>query len=169
MPNYPTLVAGTACTWLNTGGDKVLTLTSLANAAAREGDKKDFYDATYGLPELLECRLETAVGSAATNGLAVELWLGESDSATAGTANPGNLTGADAGLTTPDEYKLQCTFAGALALSNARSTSVQVQRFSVPTTCRAVVPLIVNKSGQTLSGTAADHKLVITPYYRVIN
>lgn len=164
---YSYLEAGTTITWVNSGGDKVLTLTSLADGSAREGDKSaTLVDGTKGMPELLEFRLETAVGSAATNGLVVELWIGESDSATAGTNNPGNLTGADAGLSNPDELKYQLNIAGALALSNARTTSVQKQRFTYFPTCPYIVPLIVNKSGQALSGTAGNHKLVMTPYYR---
>jgi hypothetical protein len=28
------------------------------------------------------------------------------------------------------------------------------------------VPVVVNKSGQSLGSTAGDHKIVVTPYYR---
>lgn len=164
---YSDLVAGTAVTWASTGGDKVLTLTSLTNNSAREGDKSaTWVDGTKGLPELIDVRLESAVGSAATAGLEIELYVGESDSATAGTANPGNLTGADAGLSNPDELKVQLVFVGSLVLSNARGTNVQKQRFRFRPVCAYSVPLVVNKSGQTLSATAGNHTLVMTPYYR---
>ncbi len=169
MANYPTLVAGAAKTWQSTGGDYALTLTSLANNSAREGAKGDFYDATYGLPELIEWRLESAVASAATTGLALELFAGQSDNATAGTDNPGNLTGADAALSNPDELKPQCTYLGALLFSNARGTNVQKQRFRQFNPLRYQIPLLVNKSGQALTSTAGNHKLIATPYYRVIN
>lgn len=169
LPDYSGLNIGTAITWVNSGGDKVLTLTSLGNDAAREGDKSaTLVDGTKGMPELLEIRFESAVGSSATNGKEIEVWIGESTSATAGTDNPGNLTGADAALSNPDELKLQCYFAGSLVLSNARTTSVQKQRMIYRPTCPYIIPLIVNKSGQTLSGTAGNHKLVITPFYRQI-
>lgn len=114
-------------------------------------------------------RLETAVGSAAANGLVIELWAGESDNATAGTDNPGSLTGGDAALTTPAEYKLQCNLVGALQLSNAAGTAVQKERFVYFPTCRYWIPLIVNLSGQSLSGTAGNHKIVVTPYYNRIH
>lgn len=167
LPDYSHLEAGTKITWASSGGDKTLTLTSLANDAAREGDKSDsLIDGTKGLPELLEILFETAVNATATDGKTVELYIGESDNATAGTDNPGNLTGADAALSNPDELKRQLYYAGALVLSNARTTNVQKQRFVYFPTCAYVVPLVVNKSGQTLHATAGNHSLEITPYYR---
>src|SRR4051812_20092213 len=94
---YSDRVAGTPYTWQSTGGDKAITLTSLTNGSAREGDKSgSIVDGTKGLPEYVEFRLESAVGSAATTGKEINLFIGESDNATAGTDNPGNLTGADA-------------------------------------------------------------------------
>jgi hypothetical protein len=164
---YSDLVAGTAVTWTSSGGDKVLTATSLTNGSAREGDKSDTWvDGTKGLPALVEVRLETAVGSAATAGNMVELYVGESDDADAGDANPGNLTGADAGLSNPDELTPQLTFVGALVLSNARGTNVQKQRFRFKPVCAYSVPVLYNRSGQTLSGTGTNTKVVMTPYYR---
>jgi hypothetical protein len=120
------------------------------------------------MPELLEIRFESAVGSAATNGLELELFIGESDHVTAGTDNPGNLTGADAALSNPDELKAQLNYAGSLVFSNARGTNVQKQRLRYFPICPYIIPLVVNKTGQTLSGTAGDHKIVVTPYYRKI-
>ena len=164
---YSDLVAGTAITWTSSGGDKALTLTSLANDAAREGDKSaTWVDGTKGLPELIEVRFESQVGSAATNGKEIELYVGESDSATAGTANPGNLTGADAALSNPDELKNQLMFVGSLVLSNARGTNVQKQRLRFKPVCAYSVPVVVNKSGQTLGSTGTNHVVVMTPYYR---
>lgn len=164
---YSDLVAGTAVTWTSSGGDKALTGTSLGNGAAREGAKSDTWvDGTKGLPELIEVRLETAVGSAATAGNQVELYVGESDNATAGTDNPGNLTGADAALSNPDELTPQMVFVGALVLSNARGTSVQKQRFRFRPVCAYSVPVVYNRSGQTLSATGTQTKIVMTPYYR---
>lgn len=169
LPDYSTLVAGTPITWASSGGTETLTLTSLANNAGREGDKSaTLVDGTSGMPEVLDVMLESAVGSAATDGLEIELFFGESSSATAGTDNPGNMTGADAGLSNPDELKRQCNFAGSLVLSNARGTNVQKQRFRYKPLMPHIVPLVVNKSGQTLSGTAGNHLITVTPYYRKI-
>lgn len=166
LPDYLNLIAGTAITWKSSGGDKALTLTSLSNGSGREGDKSgSLIDGTYGLPELLEFRLESSVASAVSS-TELELWIGESDNATAGSDNPGGLTGADASLASPDQKKLQLSYVGSLIFSNAIGTSVQKQRFRYAPLCAYVIPLLVNKTGQALGSTAADHKLVMTPYYR---
>jgi hypothetical protein len=164
---YSDLVAGTPVTWTSSGGDKVLTLTSKADQNVREGDKSaTWVDGTKGLPELIEVRFESQVGSAATNGKEIAVYVGESDSATAGIANPGNLTGADADVTNGTELINQLTFIGALILSNGRGTNVQKQRFRFRPVCAYTIPVIYNNSGQTLGATGTNHVLVMTPYYR---
>lgn len=168
LPDYSQLEAGTPVEW-STSGDKLLTLTSKADGVGREGEKSSsLIDGTKGMPELLEFRLESAVGASATNGKELECWIGESNSATAGTNNPANLTGADADLSAPDELKYQCNWAGSLVFSNTRGTNVQRQRFVYYPTHPYIIPLIVNKTGQTLSSTAGNHKLVMTPFYRKV-
>lgn len=163
---YSDLVAGTPVEWSTTGG-KLITLTSLADQAMREGAKSDtLVDGTKGLPELLEFRLESAVAVAATAGKEIELYVGESDDATAANANPGNLTGADAGVSNPTELKVQLNFVGSLVLSNARGTNVQKQRLRYKPVCAYLVPVVFNGAGQALSATAGNHKIVMTPYYR---
>lgn len=165
--NYSDLSAGTEITWKSSGGTKVLTLTSLTNGSAREGDKSaTLVDGSKGMPELLVCRLESAVGSAATTGRGLNLYFGESDSATAGTNNPGNLTGADAGLSTPTELTPQLSYVGALVFSNTRGTNVQKAVLFYRPQSPYIIPLLHNDTGQTLSGTAGNHTLSVTPYYR---
>jgi hypothetical protein len=162
---YADCFPGTAKTWKSSGGDYALTLTSLANNAAREGVKGTFVDGTYGNPAYLAVRVTAAVGSAATNGLQIVYYFGESPSATAGTSNPGNLTGADASLSNSSELTPQMFLIGPLNLSNARSTNVQDQDFVYFPTFAYLIPVVVNSSGQTLSGTAADFVIEVTPYY----
>lgn len=163
---YADYVAGTAKTWKNTAGDFALTLTSLANGSARQGDKGNFIDATFGNPAYLRVYFQTAVASAATNGLQVELYAGESTNATAATDNPAGLTGADGAFASPDELKLQLFLVGGLNLSNATGTAVQDQVFIYFPSSPYWVPVVVNKSGQALTGTAANHFITSTPYYR---
>lgn len=166
MPSYPTLIAGTPLVWQASGGDYVLTLTSLASDAARQGDKGDLYDSVNGrLPHVLDVMLQSAVAVAATTGLKIELWAGESASGGAGTNNPGGLTGADGALSSPDQLKRQLYWIGGLTLANALGTGQQRQRFAYTPTARCFLPVVVNKSGQALSGTAGDHVLTVTPYY----
>lgn len=166
LPDYIGLVKGTPVEWSTTGG-KLITLTSLANNAGREGAKSaSWIDATFGLPEVIEIRFESAVAVTATQSAEIELWIGESDSITAGNDNPGNLTGADAAVSTPDELKLQCYWAGSIVLSNGRTTNVQKQRMFYEPVCEFSIPLVVNKSGQALHATAGNHKIIFTPYFR---
>ena len=171
MPSYPTVVAGTPKTWKASGGDYAITLTSLATSstAGREGVKGDFYDATYGLPEFIVWTFETKMASAPTDATSVELYSGESTSATAGTGNPGGLTGVDAAVTNADQRKRQCTYIGSLSLSNNIGTGTQRQHFVQFPTHRYQVPLIHNNSGTNLGSTAGDHVITATPYYRVVN
>lgn len=170
MPSYPTLIAGTPKTWKASGGDYAITLTSLASSttAGREGAKGDFYHATYGLPEVIVWTLETKTASAPTTGNLVELYTGESPTATAGTDNPGGLTGADAAVTNADQRKFQCSPVGCLYLSNNIGTGVQRQHFVQQPLHRYQVPLVFNNSGVALSGTAGDHVITATPYYRQV-
>lgn len=168
-PAYSYLEAGTAITWAPSGGDLVLTLTSKASGVAREGAKSaTLVDGTKGMPEVLDIAFETKVGSAASNGTSIDLFLGESSSATAGTDNPGGLTGADADVATPAEKVLLLSLVGVLLLSNALGTGVQRGRFKFYPTTPYIIPVVLNSSGQTLSGTAGDHKFIVTPYYRKI-
>lgn len=169
LPDFAYLQEGTSKTWINTAGTYALTLTSLASAAARQGDKGDFNDATYGtIPEVIDIMLETAMAVAAANGTVIEVWAGQSNNATQATANPSTLTGADGAFATPAEYKLQLDFVGALNLSNNRGTSSQKQKFRFYPTCRYFIPVIVNLGGQALNGTAGAHIFTATPYYRKI-
>lgn len=160
LPDYSTIELGSEISWKSSGGTYAITLTSLANDAAREGAKGDL-GATWEQEFLVA--LESAVGSAATAGKEVELYWGPSTSGTAGTDNPGNLTGADASLSNPDELKAQCQFVGSLVLSNARGTNVQRQYLTFRPPSRYGTPLVVNKSGQSLSGTAGNHAIRMWP------
>ena len=169
LPDYTFLEAGTPIAWTASGGDRTLTLTSLSNDAARQGQKSlTLVDGTRGMPEVLEIFFETKLASAGTNGAPIEIYFAESSSTTAATDNPGSITGSDGALSTPGEYKLQLNPVGAMIVSNAAGTGAQKQRFTYAPTCITVTPVVVNRSGQALSSTAGDHVLRVTPYYRKI-
>ena len=165
---YAPLVAGTTKKWTSSGGDHVLTGTSLANAAGRAGDKcsnNDILDATKGLAAQLEIWATTKPQSAPTAGTTLDVYLAFSDSGTAGTDNPGNLSGADAALGNVDLCP-QFVFVGSIVMSNSLGTGVQQQRFTVVPQDQYVIPIIVNNSGQTLSATGTDTAVWITPWYQ---
>jgi hypothetical protein len=54
-------------------------------------------------------------------------------------------------------------FIGSLILSNARGTNIQKQIMLFSPPCRYGMPVVVNKSGQALGGTAGDHEIRLTP------
>jgi len=94
----------------------------------------------------------------------LELYWAPSPSATAGTDNPGGLSGTDATFnTTPDEYKQQLVYVGSIILSNNAATAVQKQVLELYPPCRYGMPVVVNKSGKTLGATATDHEVRLLP------
>jgi hypothetical protein len=165
LPDYFKLEQGAAITWKASGGTYAITPTSIAHGAAREGAKGDL-GATWARRH--HALFTSSVTSAAVNGTEIELWWGPSTSATAGTDNPSNLTGADAALSNPDEVKYQSIFVGSIILSNARGTNIQKQALVFFPPARYGTPFIVNKSGVALGATAGDHTITITAVEELI-
>lgn len=161
LPDFIKLEVGTPITWLGSGGSYAMTFAGITNGNGRQGAKGDLGANRARVWEVL---FTSSVGAAATAGTEIELWWGASTSATAGTGNPGGLSGTDATFnTTPDEYKQQLIFVGSLVLSNNAGTGVQKQRFVFSPPARYGMPVLVNKSGQTLGLTEADHGVTLTP------
>jgi hypothetical protein len=146
--------------WASSGGTFVWTPTSLSDGTGREGPKADL-GAKWARRWV--ALLTSSVAASATDFKAIELWWGPSDNATAGTDNPGNLSGTDATLTNAATLRYQLLLVGSLSLVNARTTSVQKQWFDFYPPLRYGVPLLYNASGQALGSTAADHTLTLIP------
>lgn len=160
---------GTALSWKASGGDYAITLASLANNAARQGVKGDLSAAAGGYwARRWAVLVSSAVAVAAVNGTIIELWWAGSPSPTAGTDNPGGYLGTDAAFTTPAEYKYQLLFVGQLNLSNNAGTGVQKQMMEFYPQFRYGGPVLVNSTGQALSGTAADHEVRLVPVEEVL-
>lgn len=165
-------VAGTPIVWKSSGGDKAITCTSLAAGASRQGAKSGTLvvappgGSTAVLPDFLVFILQLQFTSAPTAGGEVQLLLGFSDSATAGTDNPGGLTGTDAAGPNADVFP-QLVFAGSLIASNNLGTGVQLQYLSpVPPLDAYVSPVIFNNASQAFDATAGHTILTMIPYYR---
>jgi len=164
--NYSDLTPGTALVWKNTGGDFAMNMKALATAGIREGGKSaTLVDGTKGFPEVLEITAETKLQAAPTAGNEFPIYLGFSTSATAGTSNPGGLTGADAAVGNADQLP-QLVFVGAIILSNALSTGVQRQKFWCVPRAEYVIPVGQNSSGQTTSNVDGETSITIRPWYR---
>lgn len=151
---------GTPITWLASGGTYGLTLTSVANAGARQGAKGDL-GAVRQRKYNVQMQIQLAV--AGTAGNTVDLYWAESNSATAGTNNPGNTTGTDAAYT-PSDYLPQLQYVGSLVVSNAAGTGIQIANVGpFSPRFRYGMPVIVNNSGQALGATAGNFSLSFTP------
>lgn len=140
-----------------------IDLTSLANGAARQGDKVDF-GATRAARYAVFVGVELDV--APTAGTVVEFWLSNSFSATAATGNDGGASGADGAYKAgeEDEWKVQNLFLGAISLTNDAATTVQrafVGFVSVPN--RYGSPIVVNKAGQAFEGDAVEMYIALVP------
>lgn len=165
---YSFLEAGTPVIWTSSGGNKVLNCASLANLAARQGDKSgSWLDGTKGLPEYIEFLMTFQYAVAPTDGGNISLYVGESDSAVAGTANPGNLTGADGTLAVGELALLD--LVDICPLANAFSTNPRSRRSRYQPTCLYLSPVIYNAGGQALNSTGTNFVLTATPYYRRIS
>jgi len=153
-----------AITWKASGGTYALTLTSLANNAAREGGKGDL-GAVHAARYAARFELELAV--AAVAGTTVELWWSSSTSATVGTDNTGiSITGVDAAWAPAagvDDCKPELQFVGALVCSDSAAATRFRQEFIFFPPQRYGAPVVVNKSGQALTATAANAFLTLIP------
>lgn len=167
MSTWAPLVVGSQITWQQSGGTNAMSMDSLATATARQGAKSaTLVDATKGLPALLEVVISTVLQAAPTDGNTVDVYIGFSSSATAGTDNPGNLSGTDASLSGPTSVTPQLVFVGSLVCSNTVGTGTQEQRFLVAPQDAYMSPVIVNNSGQTTSATANKTVITVTPLYQ---
>jgi hypothetical protein len=147
---------GSLVTWLNTGGSAVLTLTSLADEAARQGA---YVDLGASFAEEFGFRLTIKPTAAPDLGTMVRVALGFSP-ATSGF--PGGLSGSDGGLSNPSEAIAQLMELRALVLRNTTDPQVLTGRFRP--LGRYVAPVVwLDAIGQNLSSTASDHKLEIWP------
>jgi hypothetical protein len=144
-----------------------LDLTSIANNAARQGDKGDL-GATRARRYVVRAGIE--FGSAPAAGLSVEVYWSSSFSSTAGTGNDGGASGADGAYKAgeEDEWKKQLTLIGFLVVTNDGAGTVQRQtvsdkfsHFEPPT--RYGMPIVVNKSGQTLDSDAINMFVALEP------
>lgn len=165
---------GTAIVWADIGGDfgdspiagtVQITLAALANAAARQGVKVDLgatraarYDVTFR-PEL---------DVAPASGAVMSLWWAPSPSGTAGTANPGGVSGADAAYTgtagdsIADSVK-QLQLIGVLVCTSDLATVVQQQTFTFFPASRYGSIVVFNESGQALEGDDIEMSIIMMP------
>lgn len=141
-----------------------LDLTSIANGAARQGDKADLGDPRADRYSVL---VGFELDVAPTAGVEIEVYWSESFSGTAGTGNSGGASGADGAYKAgeEDEWKKQLTYIGSLVCTADAATTVQRQCINnafVPPS-RYGMPVVVNKAGQALEGDAVEMYVALIP------
>lgn len=146
---------GTTITWAASGGDEVLTLTSLASGSARQGDKTDLgatFAARWGF------KLTAPWASAPTANTPLRIfWAGSEDN----TTFAAGASGSDGAFS--DTGDLPNAMELTLLIADADTTAqVLVGTFEPP--ARYGAPIVYNDAtGQALSGTAGDFELVLWP------
>lgn len=150
--------------WDSSGTDGTITITSLGIGAARQGSKVDMFDGAAGLARQYTVMLQIDTGgSVPTAGDPVELWWSSSRSATAGTDNAGQTSGADAVYSDPDDLKKQLELIGILSINDVANN---IQRAYFPDfrpLTQFGMPVVINNTDQILGGTAADHIISFIP------
>ena len=178
--NWWSDVAGTAGTWTSAGGSGfggAITCTSLGSGSLRQGVKSSITiavppngAASSIPPSYFAVALTVQFTSAPVAGGEVAVYLGFSSNPSAGSNNPGGLSGTDAAGPNVDVLP-QLVFCGSLIASNNLGTGVQLSivgdvanpdPFGSPYIC----PVIYNNTSVAFNSTAADTILSITPYWR---
>jgi hypothetical protein len=162
MANEILLKEGTKITWASTdfsptdsnlSGDYLLTLTDLADSAARQGAKCDFGVGRAARYAVM-CRFEMNVAPAA--GQAIDVYWAASSSGTAANDNAGGTTGTDIAYKAGDEaeWVKQLSLIGSLIVTADADTIIQTaiinDQWTPPT--RYGMPVVLNSTGQPFEG-----------------
>jgi hypothetical protein len=165
LPDFLRVQSGTSKTWKSSGGDALLTMTSVANAASRQGAKLDL-GATRA--EYYDVFLDMELAATPTAGNTIDVYWAPSSSATAGTDNPANVSGADAAYTgysaNADASLPQLQYVGAMVCTAQATATVQkayVGRFSPAQ--RYGSPVLRNGSGAAVHSSATNIQLRFVP------
>lgn len=170
LPDVFRVQNGTTKTIRNSGGDAAITLASLANAAGRQSVKLDlgatrsaFYDVY----------LDVEIAASPTAGNTIDLYWGPSINATAGTDNPGNMSGTDAAYagyssnlaaTVPQLQLIGNAVVTAQATATAQH--IYVGRFSPAARYGSLA--YVNSSGAALHSTETNQAVRFIPVEGVV-
>jgi hypothetical protein len=172
LPDYIRNEPGTEITFKSSGGTAAISIASVANAAspatssgARQSAKADF-GATHA--EWFDVFMSAEMAATPTAGAVIDLYLSPSSSATAGTDNLGNCSGADASYTgysnNIDAAVKQLIYVGALVLTAQATTTVQsgfVGSVRVPQRYGSVV--VVNRGGSAIHSSDSNCTIRFVP------
>lgn len=157
MANEVLVKSGSSQLWTSSGGDKAITLTSLANNTARVGAS---YDRGATRSRRIQVEVEVDFASAPTKGTTLDVYLITSSLGTTGNWD-GGVDPSDADLGSLDLLP-QYVFVGAMVLDD--TTNKQRATFELVLGARYIAPVVHNNgSGQALTSTGTDQKVLITP------
>ncbi len=163
------LEQGTALTWTSSGGDFLLTVTGLVDDAAQQGAKGDL-GSTFANRYHMMVQIDTGAVLPVA-GEVVNIYLAWSTITAPGTDNPAGLSGTDiayTGYNTDLDDSLKNLVEVYPVPMTGTANTVHTMMFIVYAKSQYVIPVVVNRSGETLGGTGTDHKIVLTPIRDVI-
>lgn len=145
--------------------DCQITLASLANAAGRQSAKVDLGE---NRADEYKVRAAFEIAATPTAGLTIDLYWAPSWSATAGTGNPGNVTGSDAAYAgysaNLSETLLQLEFIGSFICTVQATGTVQYGEVAVFSPGERYGSLIVvDNSGAALHSDDVESHIVFDP------
>ena len=157
MPNLVYNQPETTLTWRASGGTNVLTLTSLASGAGRQGALDDF-GATTARSRLYEWRFFCKFATTPVVGEVIRIYLKTGD----GTHRDNDDGTGDAAVSAEDKLK-NLALIGVLVVDEASTTPEFSASGVVEVSAREVAPVIWNATADALSSTAGDHGFDLLP------
>lgn len=146
----------TALQWLSSTGDAVITLTSLAAGAGRQGALRDFGATAHARD--YAWRAWVLFATAPVVGETIDIYWKSSDG-----THPDNDDGTgDAAVSAEDKLK-NLTYIGSIVVDEASATPEFAGSGNVEIMHRHGSPVFWNASADALSATALDHGFKLTP------
>ena len=156
MTSKAYILPETALQWLNTGGDELLTLTSVAAGAGRQGALHDF--GTSARSPAFTWRAYVIMATTPVVGETIDIYWKTSDG-----THPDNDDGTgDIAVSAEDKLK-NLQYMGSIIIDEASTTPDFVAHGSLLHEHRHGSPVFWNATADALSSTATDHGFILTP------
>lgn len=170
LPDYGRVQNGTSKVFKSSGGDAAITLASLANGSARQSVKLDLGSTR---AQIYAVKADFEIAATPTAGNTIDLYWAPSTSSTAGTDNPGSISGTDAaysGYSSNLAASLkQLVFIGSFVCTAQATSTVQkafVAMFVPPARYGSLV--VYNQSGAALHSSNTNINITFMPMEDVI-
>jgi len=146
----------TPITWLSSGGTELITLTSVAATAGRQGALRDFGVAARPLEHFWRAFVVFATAPVVAE--SIDIYWKTSDG-----TNPDNDDGTgDIAVSSVDKLR-NLQYLGSIIVDEASATPVFVASGKFDISARHGGPVFWNATADALSSTALDHGFSITP------